>query len=297
VPKRVSEAFVLRTYPLREADLIVSFFTRDQGKLRGVARRARRPKSAFGAGLERLSQVRLAYYQQETRELVNLDSCELIRSQFELISDYVAGVALDYIAEVCEHLLPPEEANEKFFRLLTAVLDSLYQSNRGAAGADGESETIGSRAEEGVRPTLAGRIWRGVTYFSLWAVRLSGWLPTLDACLACGTVLDDTDRAFFSRARTGLICDHCRRAYGGGGSWELTGESRTVAAAMIRKPVAQIPETGWSGEIAADLRRFLVQQIETHAERRLITAQMMEEAAQRDEVAPRPDGTRRSAAF
>jgi len=286
VPKRVSEAFVLRTYPLREADLIVSFFTRDQGKLRGVARRARHPKSAFGAGLERLSQVRLAYYQRETRELVNLDSCELIRSQFELVSDYVAGVALDYIAEVCEHLLPPEEANEKFFRLVAAVLESL----RVAAG---ERRPEGRRQPEKAAPL----IWRGISYFSLWAVRLSGWLPALDACLACGTVLEHTDRAFFSRARTGLICDHCRRASGGGGSWELTLESRTLADAMLRKPVAQIPETGWSGEMAADLRRFLVQQIETHVERRLITAQMMEEAAQRDEVAPRPDGTRRSAAF
>src|SRR5579884_2910493 len=64
VPARVSEAIVLRTYPLKEADLVVSFFTRDQGKLRGVAKRARRPKSGFGAGLERLSHVRMAYFQR-----------------------------------------------------------------------------------------------------------------------------------------------------------------------------------------------------------------------------------------
>ena len=51
---RVSEAFVLQTWPFREGDLIVSFLTRDMGKLRGVARRARRPKSGFGSGLERL---------------------------------------------------------------------------------------------------------------------------------------------------------------------------------------------------------------------------------------------------
>ena len=100
VPARVSEALVLRTYPLKEADLVVSFLTRDQGKLRGVAKRARRPKSAFGAGLERLSHVRMAYFQRETRELVNLDSCELIHSQFGLVSDYRASVALDYFAEV-----------------------------------------------------------------------------------------------------------------------------------------------------------------------------------------------------
>ena len=87
MPAQASETFVLRTYPLREADLIVSFFTRDQGKLRGVARRARRPKNSFGSGLERLSQVRMFYFQRENRELVSLDSCELIQSQFDLMSD------------------------------------------------------------------------------------------------------------------------------------------------------------------------------------------------------------------
>ena len=66
---RVSDTFVLRTYPFREADLIVRFLTRDLGKLRGVARRARRPKSPFGSGLERLSQVRMAYFQKENAEL------------------------------------------------------------------------------------------------------------------------------------------------------------------------------------------------------------------------------------
>jgi DNA repair protein RecO (recombination protein O) len=253
VPKRLSEAVVLRTYPLREADLVVSFFTRDCGKLRGVARRARRPKSVFGAGLERLSHVRFAYYQRETRELVNLNSCDLIRSQFGLVSDYragySAGAALDYIAEISEQLLPPEEANEKFFRLLLAVLDSL--------------------------PT---NVWRGVTYFSLWAVRLSGWLPALDACLGCGSVLEG-ERAFFSRGRSGLLCDHCRAALGGSNYWELSVNSRAIAAEMLRRPVSQISANGWAGDTAADLRRFLVQQIETHAERRLITAPMLEEAA------------------
>ena len=114
MPACVSEALVLRTYPLKEADLIVSFFTRDQGKLRGVAKRARRPKSAFGAGLERLSHVRMAYFQRETRELVNLDSCELIRSQFGLVSDYWTGVALDYFAEVASSCCPPRSRAKSF---------------------------------------------------------------------------------------------------------------------------------------------------------------------------------------
>lgn len=161
MPARVSESFVLRTYPFREADLVVSFFTRDLGKLRGVARRARRPKSAFGSGLERLSLVRMSYFQKETAELVSLSGCELIESQFGLQTDYASSVALDYITEVAEQLLPPHEPNERFFRLLAAALAYLRE---GAA-----SDPNGNYR--------ASRLWTAVAYVSIWAVRLSGIWP------------------------------------------------------------------------------------------------------------------------
>jgi DNA repair protein RecO (recombination protein O) len=148
----MSESFILQTYPFREADLVVSFFTRDQGKLRGVARRARRPKSSFGAGLERLSHATVSYYQKENRELVSLNSCELVHSQFTLASNYESSVALDYLAEVTEQLLPPNETNERHFRLLIAVLDFLRSG---------------------------GSAWTAATYFGLWSVRLAGFLPDL----------------------------------------------------------------------------------------------------------------------
>jgi DNA repair protein RecO (recombination protein O) len=152
MPAQVSETFVLRTYPYREADLIVSFFTRDQGKLRGFARRAKRPKSAFGSGLERLSQVRMAYFLRENSELANLSSCELIESQFALQSDYGCSLALDYFTEVTDQLMPPHEPNEKFFRLLSSTLEVLR---------------------------AGGGMWSAVDYFTLWSVRLTGVLPEL----------------------------------------------------------------------------------------------------------------------
>ena len=233
---------------------MVSFFTRDQGKMRGVAKRAKSLKSAFGSGLERLSQVRMSYFQRENKELVNLNSCELIHSQFGVLSDYHAGVALDYLAEVSEQLLPPHEPSERYFRLLGAVLEHL----RG-----GES----------------GSVWRAVTYFSLWAVRLSGFLPDLHACSNCGVWLEDPkapERAFYHRAsRAGLVCEHCRAGMGGG-LWELSSESRAIAGEMLRKPVGQIGPAGWEQTTAADLRRFLTQQIENHIERRLLSAPVLE---------------------
>jgi DNA repair protein RecO (recombination protein O) len=156
MPAQVSETFVLRTYPFREADLIVSFFTRDLGKLRGVARRARKPKSPFGSGLERLSHVRMAYFQRENAELATVTGCELIHSQFDLGSDYGRGIALDFFTEVAEHLLPPHEPSEKFFRLMIAVLVFLRSG--------------------GNSPSL---MWPAVLYFSLWSVRLTGILPDI----------------------------------------------------------------------------------------------------------------------
>ncbi len=154
MPARVSDSFILRTYPFREADLIVSFFTRDLGKLRGVARRARKPKGPFGSGLERLSRVHMTYYERENRDLSNLSGCELIDSPFALQSDYARGIALDYFAEVAEQLLPPREPNDKFFRLLAAALDYLRSG---------------------------GETWTAVMYVSLWAVRLAGVFPEMRA--------------------------------------------------------------------------------------------------------------------
>lgn len=164
MPAQVSETFVLRTYPYREADLIVSFFTRDQGKLRGVARRAKRPKSAFGSGLERLSHVRMAYFLRENSELANLSSCELIESQFGLQSDYGCSLALDYFTEVTEQLMPPHEPSEKFFRLLKATLDTLR---------------------------AGGSMWSAVDYFTLWSVRLTGVLPELRVSRETGEIVEE----------------------------------------------------------------------------------------------------------
>lgn len=212
---RVSETYVLRSYPFREGDLIVSFFTRDQGKLRGVARRARKPKNSFGSGLERLSLVNLSYTLKETRELANLYSCELLRSQFNLVSDFDASVALDYIAEVSEQLLPPHEPNEHFFRLLSATLEHMHSLETGA-------------------------VWKSILYFSLWATRLSGFLPNLAA------------------------------------QTRLNEESRSIAAAMLRTHISQLPQRNWSKETAADLRRFLIRQMEEHAERHFVTPPVLE---------------------
>jgi DNA repair protein RecO (recombination protein O) len=248
MPARESEALVLRTYPFREGDLIVSFLARDQGRLRGVARGARRPKSRFGSGLERLSQVRMFYFQRENRELVSLDSCELIASQFGVLADYSLGVALDFLAEVSEQLLPEHEPNDRYFRLLLVVLDHLRTSGR-----DG--------------------MWAALTYFSLWAVKLGGWLPDLAACAVCGTEMPPGERAYFVRAAPGLTCQRCRPP----GAWTLEAGCREIVAEMLNTSLRKLAPRRWDRETVASLWQFLLQRLEEHLERKLVTAPLLVE--------------------
>src|SRR4029077_6111032 len=89
-----SEAIVLRTYPLREADLLVTLFTRAEGKVRGVARSAKKSKRRFGGALEPLTYVRAFYDVKERQDLARLDACEVLASPMASEVSYARAVAL-----------------------------------------------------------------------------------------------------------------------------------------------------------------------------------------------------------
>ena len=91
MPLYTADALILRTYKLGEADRIVVFLTRDRGKKRGVAKGARRPRSRFLGALEPLTEVRVAYFEKERRELVGLNFAETLRSPLALIGPAKAG--------------------------------------------------------------------------------------------------------------------------------------------------------------------------------------------------------------
>ena len=254
MPARESEALILRTYPFREADLIVSFFARDRGKLRGIARGVRRPKSRFGAGLERLAHVRLSYFQKQTVELVRIDRSELLSMPLTMRTDYAGSAGLDYMAEVAEELLPEHEPNDAYFRLLILALDDVRSRLNGATAGTGDG-------------SLPGWFWRTLTYFSLWSVRLGGWLPPLNVCLETGAAFEANETVYFERSQYGLLSAEVKTR----DSRPLSAESRAIAAEMLRVSLPRIEGDAWTGRTAADLRVFLLQRLEAHFEKRLKT--------------------------
>ena len=238
-----SEAIVLRTYPLREADLLVTLFTRLEGKVSGVARSAKKSKRRFGGALEPLTYVRAYYEDRERQELARLDSFEVLESPLATEVSYPRAVALGHIAELLDELLPDREGNDAIFRLTLSVLGSL----RGSA------------------------VWMPVTYFELWIARLVGLLPDLSGCLVCGKALNG-HRAFFHALADGLMCADDKRL----ASSEMSAESRLLAAQMFRAAVENFAVEPWPKIRGADLRRFLKQTLERHIEKKLVTAGMLE---------------------
>ena len=109
-----------------------------------------------------------------------------------------------------------------------------------------------------------------LTYFQLWLVRLVGFLPELGECLTCGGALNGSV-AYYHALADGVMCvQHKRLA-----SSKLAPESRELAAQMFRAPVESFADEPWVASQYADLRRFLIQIIERHIERKLITAGML----------------------
>lgn len=249
---RESEAIVLRTYPMREADLLVTLLTRVEGKVRGVARSAKKSKRRFGGALEPLTYVRAFYEMKERQELARLDAFEVLESPLATEVDYARAVALAHIAELLDELLPDHEANDAIFRLTLSVLRVLQDVK--ATEDDAHSE-----------------IWMPVTYFELWLTRLVGFLPELTECVVCGRALNGS-HAYFHALADGLMCVEDKRL----ASSEISNESRVLAAHMFRSPVESFVGNPWAKAQGADLRKFLIQILQRHIEKKLVTAGMLE---------------------
>jgi DNA repair protein RecO (recombination protein O) len=243
--QRVGEAIVLRTWPFHEADLLVSLFTREQGRVKGVARHAMRSRRRFGGALEPMTHVRASYAERPRQELVRLDGFEILSSPMSRPVDYARTAALQSVAEVLEEALPEGAPEDAVFRLALAVLDELQ----------------------------VGRVWLPITYFALWMNRLMGWMPELGHCAACGLDLRG-GTVWYSPASDGVTCADDRRP----GSAALSAESVAMAGRIFRGTVKGLAAEEWAKDFktrGADLRRFAIEVLERHLEGRLMTARAL----------------------
>lgn len=182
MPLHQSDSIILKTYPLGEADRIVAFFTRDHGKMRGVANGARRMKNRFGASLEPLAHSRVHFFQRENRELVHIRSADLLESPLKLFQDYDRAVCAARLIDLVDRFLPEHEPQDAVFRLVRMTVRAL---------------------EQGCSIEFAA------CYFEVWMLRLAGVFPDLFVCSVCSRKLDLSDERFLAPGLQRVICDAC----------------------------------------------------------------------------------------
>ena len=175
-PER-TEAIILHTHAARERDKLVVFLTPDHGKRKGWAYGARAIRSRFGAALEPLAKVRIAFLERESDEVVRIESVDLVRSLFPAQQNLVTSIAATYIAEMVDIFAPVNDPAELIYRLLDRTTEALL------AGS----------------PPMAV-----VAYAEIWMLRLGGVLPSLRDCITCGSPL-----ARPLRFDQGFVCDNC----------------------------------------------------------------------------------------
>jgi DNA repair protein RecO (recombination protein O) len=239
-----SEAIVLQSYPLGEADRLVSFLSRTMGRMRGVASGARKPKSRFGATLERLSHVRIWFHERETRELVRISQCEIIESFIDAFRDYASSVALAVFSEVTQAILPDREASDATFRLVLMASQQVKKS---------------------ARPELP------LAYFALWTVKLGGWLPTLETCAKCSRAIGPGEGAFFSPQASAIFCSNDRH----GGMRVLSVAARVAAKRMLAERLDKIDERAVPVQAARELTDCMLDIIERQIDRKLSSREML----------------------
>jgi len=189
MPLHQSDSIILKTYPLGEADRIVAFFSRDHGKLRGVANGARRMKNRFGASLEPLAHSRIQFFEKENRDLVRIQSADLLDSPMKLFGDYDRAVCAGRLVELVDRFLPEHEPQDTVFRLMRMTVRAL---------------------EQGCPIDFAR------CYFELWMLRLSGVLPDLFLCSVCLTPLEMGEERFLAPGLQAVICGACEHGNASG---------------------------------------------------------------------------------
>lgn len=246
MPLCETEAIVLRTHRVGEADKIVSLFSRQFGRIRAAASGAQRSKSRYGGLLEPLTYIRLWLFERENRDLFRVNSAELLETFFGMQSEYRVHLAAQYLAEAAERFLPEREVNERTFRLYLAVLRGLKTS---------------------------GEVDRPLVYFDYWLLRLGGFLPPLGACSSCGTRWAG-DAIFRLADSVGLVCNRCRRP----------GKSLQISPDILPllETASQLPLDRWMISenrdiVTAEARRTLEVWVELAAERKLVTLSLLGE--------------------
>ena len=220
-----TEALVLRTYNLAEADKIVVCLSRAAGLIRGVAKGCRKLKNRFGASLEPFTLINLTYYEKENQELVSFRQTEILRSRFNLSGNPSILTGFSYMGDLLIDFSPPHQANDNLYRMALACFEAASQS-------PSDLESV-------------------LRYFEVWLLKIEGFLPDLKACANCHRAF--ADETVYLAGDLSLRCAQCSDSRGGAVSKRLHSHLRTTE----KLPPARFAEE--SREVATETKKEMAE--------------------------------------
>ncbi len=203
-----TSAFVLRTRPYGESDLIVTFITDQHGKLTGIGKGAKNSKRRFPGTLQPFLNVRVVFRQRAATELAFLLRCELIEAFGGIADDLDRFAAGSYVLDLTDRMVLGRESGADVYGLVREALRLL------AAGAPPD-------------PLLRA--------LELHLLRASGYAPALDRCRTCGAPADSA--LFLTVERGGLLCRRCVPA--GAPVRPVGADTAALLTRLAAEPLAQ----------------------------------------------------------
>ncbi len=177
------EAVVLKVMEYREADVIATLFTREQGKLRGIAPNARKSRKRFGGALDLFARLTLTLRIREG--LSRLEEASIVSLSSHIREDITKVAHAAYACELTDILLPDGMPNLRYYRLLCAWLERLDSSP----------------------PSPADR-----RFFEINLLNILGYRPELGQCPVCDSPFDGTKPLTFHPSAHAVTCRNCAGA-------------------------------------------------------------------------------------
>jgi len=175
-----TEAVVLKKDKISEADVILTLFTRKYGKIRAVAKSARKPKTRLSAASHLF--VYGEFIINKGRNLDTISSVDIIESFYKIREDLLKLSYASYFTELCNSVIVEGVTNNRLFHMLLNALNIITH------GKEINYDFI-------------------KVVYEIKLLDYSGLRPELERCVSCGT--QNFSRFAFSPELGGLICDNC----------------------------------------------------------------------------------------
>jgi DNA repair protein RecO (recombination protein O) len=253
-----TEAIVLRSMDLGEADRVLTLLTPRLGKLRVVAKGIRRTRSRLGGGLEPFTDVQLVLAVGRTFDVVT--QAALTDAHLGLRNDLHSTAAAWYVVELADRFCEGAAESHGAFVVLAQALSGLD-----AAPAEVSREVV-------------------ARWFELHLLGAMGFRPELTRCLECGGAIEPEGNAY-SPAAGGILCSTCGHA--ALGAQPLSADALKVLRHLQRSELPAVLRLRLGTSLQREVERLLHATISAVLERELRSREFFEEVAARDGVLAR----------